>query len=319
MRVPSFKKYKQLYGVGMIALVLTLGCRSSGPKPEEVVAQVGKEEITVAQFQSWLAQERENYPEEFLKNPEQFQKLKERLLQERVDETLLLKQAELEGVTLSSEEIEKELRQYKQQYSEVSFQETLKEKGVDPELWLQQKQQGLKIRKFLKKKLNQGQAVELQQLLDYYEAHAQEFVEPAAVRVRQLVTNQKAKAKRLREKLLKGANFAKMAQDHGLSPDRKRGGDLGFIVKGQVPEEFNICFELKPGEISEVVESPYGFHLFKVLERRSEQQLPFTAVKEKIRIRLQQERQTETREKLLAELRKKYSIKINDEVLKRIR
>lgn len=317
-----FKKdiFEMIKKILFICLYLTLiACRPSSPGDGQILATVAEEPIYVAQFRNSLILEQANYPDEFLKNPESWFSLKKRLLQEKIDEQLLLALARHEGVVLTSEEIEQELRQYKAQYSELSFQEVLQEKGVDPESWLQQKRRSLQIKKFLQKKLKEDRAVSLQQLLDYYEAHPDQFTQAPSVRVRQLVTDQESKARQLRDKLNRGANFAKLAQDHSLSPDRKRGGDLGFIVKGQVPEEFNICFELKPGELSEVVESPYGFHLFKVLSERKGVKLPFTQVKEKIRGRLQQSKLQEARENFLAELRQKYPVEINESVLKSIR
>ena len=60
-----------------------------------------------------------------------------------------------------------------------------------------------------------------------------------------------------------------MAREISLSPDADRGGDLGYFARGQMPPEFDdAVFSLPRGQVSDVVESPYGFHLFLVIDRR---------------------------------------------------
>ena len=69
--------------------------------------------------------------------------------------------------------------------------------------------------------------------------------------------------------LRQGEDFAKVAKEHSLSPDREQGGDLGFFAKGEMPPEFDaIVFKLAPGRISDLVQSDYGFHIFLVAHRK---------------------------------------------------
>ena len=79
-------------------------------------------------------------------------------------------------------------------------------------------------------------------------------------------------AREIREKIVKGADFAKMAQEYSDDPgSAKRDGDLGFKGRDDFVREYaEAAFKLKPGDISDPVESQFGFHIIKMIERRGE-------------------------------------------------
>ena len=82
-----------------------------------------------------------------------------------------------------------------------------------------------------------------------------------------------------------GADFAAVAkaqsQDPGSAPN---GGDLGFFPKGQMTPAFEeAAFKLKPGAVSGLIETPFGFHIIKVLERRGARTAPLAEVSGQIK------------------------------------
>jgi len=95
----------------------------------------------------------------------------------------------------------------------------------------------------------------------------------------------KAKLAELRTKILnKSATFEDLARQNGQDATAAKGGDLGWLQPGDVVPEFETAMNaLKPGEVSEVIESPFGFHIVEVLERKTEDQS-----KEKERLRARQ-------------------------------
>lgn len=84
------------------------------------------------------------------------------------------------------------------------------------------------------------------------------------------INEKKALAEELRQRILKGEDFGKLAKEYSDDTGTKdKGGDLGFFSKGQMVKEFeDAAFSLKPGEISEVIKTQYGFHIIQVLETK---------------------------------------------------
>jgi len=81
----------------------------------------------------------------------------------------------------------------------------------------------------------------------------------------------KRRLTQVRERLVNGGDFAQLAKVHSEDGSASRGGDLGWVNPGDLVPEFEQAMNaLKPGEISEPVKSPFGWHLIQVLERRTE-------------------------------------------------
>lgn len=100
----------------------------------------------------------------------------------------------------------------------------------------------------------------------------QAHVRHILVRTNELVSEDEAKRKlaALRERIVNGANFAELARLNSDDGSASRGGDLGWLYPGDTVPEFERAFmELKPGEISQAVKSPFGWHLIQLFERRT--------------------------------------------------
>ena len=84
-------------------------------------------------------------------------------------------------------------------------------------------------------------------------------------------TDAKNRLLQIRERLLNGAKFADMARQYSDDSSAAKGGDLGWVSPGETVPEFEHAMNaLKPGEISQPVQSPFGFHLIEVLARRDQ-------------------------------------------------
>lgn len=116
----------------------------------------------------------------------------------------------------------------------------------------------------------------------YYERHKQEYVEPAQVKLAYIELKKEPSemdfadvrrvAGKIREEVAERNDFARLAELYSDDAVSKRnGGDLGFFGKGKMVKEFEeVAFSMKPGEVSEVVRSPFGYHIIKVEETRGE-------------------------------------------------
>jgi peptidyl-prolyl cis-trans isomerase C len=131
----------------------------------------------------------------------------------------------------------------------------------------------------------------------YYKVHQEEFKTPEMVRARHILIkvdksaseedkkNAKEKAEEILKRIKSGEDFAKLASEFSDdSGSKKKGGDLGFFSKGKmVPAFEKVAFSLKPGEVSDIVETPFGFHIIKVEEKKESILEPYEKVKDKVK------------------------------------
>ncbi len=86
-------------------------------------------------------------------------------------------------------------------------------------------------------------------------------------------------------------DFAEVAREVSEGPTAPNGGDLGLFGRGQMVEPFEeAAFALQPGEVSEVVRTPFGFHVIKVVEREDAAVTPFEEVRDELRRTLAEDR-----------------------------
>jgi parvulin-like peptidyl-prolyl isomerase len=131
------------------------------------------------------------------------------------------------------------------------------------------------------------------------------------VRVRQIVVADGEEAIQILKRLKKGERFEKLAMEKSLGPEKLQGGDLGYFSQGERPSEFDCVFNMEVGAISEVIKSPYGYHIFKLEEKIEPRQIPFEEAKAGILQDLGQKRGEENYQKWLKGLKEKAKVKIN--------
>ena len=156
-------------------------------------------------------------------------------------------------------------------------------------------------------------------LLHEYEERRERYREPARVQIRQIVVADPDTAAALRSRLEDGEDFAALAAEHSLAPEAGEGGLLPAYAKGELPEEFDRAFELDPGEVSRVIESVHGYHIFRLESLRPERDQPFHEVRDEIAFDLERRRMGELRREWLRELRRRADIDVNQRVLEELR
>jgi hypothetical protein len=149
------------------------------------------------------------------------------------------------------------------------------------------------------------------ELRSYYQQHQPEFRSGEEVRVRQILVSDETVANDIRKKLQSGVPFEDLSAEFSRAPNAKRGGEIGFVSRGELPNLFeDVIFNLKPGEISEVIRTDSSFHLFRVDERRPAGTLDFDAASPLIRTRLREEAIRNRLQQLTSESKRQMSVAV---------
>ena len=103
----------------------------------------------------------------------------------------------------------------------------------------------------------------------YFEGHRDEYIHE--YRVSHIMVNTHEEAEEI-VKLLGKKSFTWVANRHSVDPVARRGGDLGYLTKGNmIPAFETVIFDMNPGEVSEIVESEFGFHIIRLVGLREAQ------------------------------------------------
>src|SRR6185295_15124334 len=126
------------------------------------------------------------------------------------------------------------------------------------------------------------------EVAEYYMQHPAEFHSGEELHVRQILVHDEGVADEIMNKLRHGAKFEDVSSQYSLAPNAKKGGDIGYVSKGELPKMFeDEIFGLKPGSVSSIIRTESSFHIFKVDERRPpgsiDLQTAAPVIKEKLR------------------------------------
>jgi parvulin-like peptidyl-prolyl isomerase len=297
---------------------LGAACTRRGPATLDpaVVALVNGEAIPRAEFERELSLAFEVPEGATPPAPDQLVALKQTVLQGMMDRQLLLQAARARGVTVSPEAVQRAAARLKADYPRERFQEALSQGRLTEAEFVGKVAAQLTVEKLVDEVVYERVAVTEEELQGYLDAHTSEFQEPEQVHAAQIVVKEVDEARRLREELHKGVKFGDLARAHSLSADARVGGDLGWFPRGVMPAEFDkVAFSLQPGQISDVVTSEYGFHLFKVLERRPARKKDLAQVRREVERRLLRDKREKAQTAYVKGLRERALIRTNEAAL----
>lgn len=302
-----------------LGLVLVLAGCPQQQKPSQdpaVVATVNGEVIKRADFERLLSREAQAMEGNGPRTPEQVEPYKQALTETLITRALLLQAAAAQGVTVTTEEVDRRVLALSSEYPAGTFDEALAKSQTSRAALTRSTREQLTIEKLLTIEVHARVAVTEEQIRRYYEEHANDFTEEEQVHAQQIVVKGLDEAKRVQQQLWQGKKFPDLARRYSLSPDARVGGDLGFFARGTMPPTFDeVVFKLNVGGTSEVVSSEYGFHLFRVLEKKPSRKRELAEVRAIIEERMLSSLRSDAQRAYVAALRAKATVVINDESL----
>ena len=302
----------------LVYLCSPLGCSPQQPVApsaplRDVVAKVNGEFIYGDEFRLEVARLQIDDPEGELASTVTKAQV-QTLLDDVINRRLLFQAATAKNVLVSLNEIEASYKRMRSGWESTAFEKMLKDRDQSHSEIKQELRRTLTVQRYLRDHVYSRVAVTDEDILAFAEAHPERLSEPEKVRVLQFVVATAEEAKDLARQIRRGKkSFEEVAMEHSKSPEGKNGGDLGFFARDEMPAVFERAFKMWPGQVSEVLESDYGFHVIKLIERRAERELELLEIRDQIESELRRQLEREALTRAVSELREAASIEMSEE------
>jgi peptidyl-prolyl cis-trans isomerase C len=237
-------------------------------------------------------------------NDSQMPKIKKEVLENLIGFELLYQETQRKGIKIDEATINEQVMTLKKRFpSEAEFKSALTKANLSEVAIKNQIARGLATQQLIGTYIVKNTTVSGEEIKAFYESHPGLFKQPEQVRASHILikvdpqanevkrAEAQKKIKEIQQKLQKGEDFATLAKALSEGPSKAKGGDLGYFSRGRMVKSFeDAAFTLKPNEVSDIVETKFGYHLIKVIEKRPETTTAFEDAKDKLGQYLKQQK-----------------------------
>jgi len=313
-----------------IAVVACGGSKSASDKvpADQIAAKVNGTVIQVDEVTKVAGNfaKRGIQPDATAKGEAPAEKLYYTALDRLIEQALVVDDATKRGITVSDENLQASISQLKvMSGGDEAFQNILAQNSITMADVERDMRTNLIIKAYMDSLMSATDSINEDDLQAYYDGHQDEFgphrevharhilirMEPDADQMTQATV--KAKAEAVLAEARKGGDFKALAtKDSEDETNAQNGGDLGWFGPGRMVASFDsAAFALKPGEVSGLVQTQFGYHIIKVEEDRMSEGQTFDQVKDSIRNMVSQSQTQDVFKKAVAGLRSKAQVEIN--------
>jgi peptidyl-prolyl cis-trans isomerase C len=293
------------------------------PVLPDVIARVNGEAIQKGEFEKAIRniEGRAGQPVPTDQRDRVFRGVLERLIAYH----LLMQETKSRKIDVPAAEIDARIASIKQQFpSEDAFTQMLTKQNTSLEQLREDTLADLRVTKMLETEVNGKVSVQPQDVSTFYEQNPDKFKQGERVRASHILIRTpekadektketaKAKATEVLTQVKGGKDFGELAKNYSQDPgSAANGGDLGYFVKGQMVGPFEqVAFVLKPGDVSDIVETPFGYHIIKVADRQPARTVPIDEVKPQIEQFLQNQQRQQATEAFINSLKAKGKVEV---------
>ncbi len=329
-----FLNFKAIFGMkrrilfplfSILAVLLPLHLR--GEVVDRIVALVNSEIITLSE----LEQMGKPLYDQVLKTStpgereEKMKKARMEVLDRLIETKLLEEEIKKKKIEVPERDVDAAIQDVlkSSKLTENELKKVLAREGMTYSTYRQKVRDQLGKMRLVSREIKSKIVIEEAVLREYYQKNREKFTDPLEVKIQQIffpvrerssqeeTAAVQREARAILERVRKGEDFAELAKKHSRSPEAREGGVLGYFKRGELmPELEDAGFKLRPGEFSDLVRSPAGFHILRVLERKGGEPRPFAEVQFKIREELSEAEAQKKFEQWMKELKSKAYIEI---------
>jgi len=248
----------------------------------EIAATVNGEQITNKEID-----------EQYAKLPAQYQGLidRETFVNQTILSKLLIQESIKEGITITDQEIDKSLDPLR--INNETLEQIAIQQGYTVEELKKILGDRLYINKLLEKKLNI--VITDEEAKKFFDENKADLEEKEQIKASHILVKTEEEANDIEKQLKEGKQFTELANQYSIDPgSNKTGGELGFFPKGVMVKEFeDAAFKLNINEVSNPVQTQFGYHIIKVTDKKPAKEANYDELKDKIKDYLKQQRLTE--------------------------
>ncbi|WP_277587114.1 peptidylprolyl isomerase [Psychrobacillus antarcticus] len=259
-----FYKSIKIFALPIALTVILAGCSAEDKTIKETVATVNGVEISQEELTETLMTQ---YGTDAL----------DTLITNKIFEM----EAKSEGITITEKDIQAELTELIESYGgQEEYEGVLEANNVEEEALIKD----ISTHQLQTKVMEKVVDISDEELTTYFEENKTTFAQTEQVEASHILVADEATAKEVKTKLNDGGDFAELAKEYSTDTSSSTdGGSLGYFGTGEMVEEFeNVAFKMNIDEVSEPVESEYGFHIIKVTGKKDAKEAVFEDVKEEV-------------------------------------
>jgi len=286
-----------------------------------VIATVNGTEITKDAYDYFFTQITRGAP---INDPAKRAEIKKSIMEQLLMQELFFAESGKKNIKIDNAEVDKQVAEIKKMHPDKgSFAKLLETMNMTEAFLKYILERNMAIDALIKQEITSKITISDKEITDFYAQNPKASESPEMVRASHILAKidpgaseaKKGEALKkiqgLQKRLKKGEKFEDLAKENSDCPSGKDGGDLNFFAKEQMAPPFSkAAFALKPGEISDIVETRFGYHLIKMTEKKEASVVPLGDIKDKISQFLAQQKNIAEIKAYAAALKKKATIKI---------
>lgn len=243
---------------------------------QTALATVNNDFILAEDFKFKFSEIKNNYKETDNVNIDE---LKIIFLRRLIIDTLILQEAKTKNIKISNNEVLRSANNIKANISIDDFNQLLVQQFKTEDQWIKDLRNKLIIEKTLSKIIIEKIKLSENEIETYYTNYYLDKISKPKAAIAQIFSTKKELIEEALKELKDGTPFSQVVLKYSESPEKEKAGYLGYITKDTSIDIFDLAFKMELNEVSEIIQSDYGFHIIKLLELVPEKKITLTDAK----------------------------------------
>jgi peptidyl-prolyl cis-trans isomerase SurA len=312
----------------VLACSILVPCGIDAEIIERIVAVVNEDIITLSELRGvsipYLARMKEKFSATY--GEKEIKDIERQILNQMIDEKLVNQEADSLKIEITEKEVMLASREVRDraQLTEEQFEQALGEDGMTMELYREQLRDEMKKMRLIDQEIKAKVYITKKEIDEYYKAHRDEYKAPPEVRLQQIllitpaestpqeVEQIRERAEQIRAAIKQGEDFNAMVKSYSQDATAVTGGDMGVFRQGELfPALDEAAFALMVGEVSPVIQTPKGFHIIRVLDKKDRRKMTEEEIRDEIDALLYNQKVEGAIKQWIKELKKKSYVVVN--------